>query len=128
MDTNQNIQFASGWLLRKDGQFIPANLVDPAGVPSADWLLRLLFELQARKQELAINTVEMLPGPIGTSTPTISIKITFDTGRVKDLDAYDMLMATIGMIRPSPAGWAPYYDYNAAFAKIISDHVSIAKG
>lgn len=128
MDTNQNIQFASGWLLRKDGQFIPANLIDPGGVPTADWLLRFQFHLLVNKQALAIDKVELLPGEITTSTPKVNIRVTFDTGRVKDLDAYDLLMATIGAVRPSPAGWAPYYDYEAAFRMLAEQHVSIAKG
>ncbi len=130
MDTNRNIQFSNGWLLRGDGQWIPANLIDPIGVPAADWLLRLQFYLMENKQRLYIRTVEVLPGSLGTETPQVNVKITFDTEDNKSIlpDAYGMLMSTIGMIRPSPAGYAPFYDYNAAFGKIADEFVKIPKG
>lgn len=133
MDSNQNITFSDGWVLRKDGEWIPGNLFDrTSGLPSADWLMRLQQYLGVeRKTELAIKEVKMLPGPIGNTGDTINIRITFDTDgepRVKNLDAKNMLMATLGHIRPSPAGWAPFYNYAAAFEQIATEYVSIAKG
>lgn len=132
MDTNQNITFRDGWILRKDGEWIPGNLFDPTnGLPAADWIMRFEQYLRENKTALAIAEVKSYPGPVGNTGDTVEIRITFDTGgepRIKKLDAKNMLMATLGHIRPSPSGWAPFYNYAAAFQQIADEYVSIAKG
>lgn len=128
MNTDNSIIFYDGWILRKDGEWIPGNLIDRlTGLPSADWLMRFRQYLLERKADLAISDVKTLPNT-ATETPAVNIQVTFDTGRVKDLDAGWLLNATLGHIRPSPAGGAPFYNYSAAFDHIATEYVSIAKG
>lgn len=131
MNTDNSITFYDGWILRKDGEWIPGNLIDRlTGLPSADWLMRFRQYLLEQKAALAISEVRMLPNTSG-ETPLVNVRITFDTDgepRIKNLDAGLMFSATLGYIRPSPAGWAPFYNYAAAFEHIASEYVSIAKG
>lgn len=124
MDNNQTIRFESGWLLRDDGAFIPANLIDRPGLPAADWLMRLRGHLLANKDRLAISTVKLLPNEINQG-PRVHVVVEFDTGRTEKKDAYLLLMGTMGALREQN-GYS-FYEYGTAF-QMIEEQISIAKG
>lgn len=119
-DQNENIFFPTGEMLRKDGQFLPANVVADVGIPAADWIKRVKAHLIQNKARLYIKEVKLR-----TEGKRVHFDITFDTGRFEPHDSWQLLERTWVALREQSG--VDYYDYGQAF-QIIENAVSIAKG
>ena len=119
-DNNGNIFFSDGWMLRKDGAMIPANLIASVGIPAGDWLRRVRAHLLQNKERLAISTVTFR-----TDGQRVHLDIAFDTGRNESPDSWLLLEQTWAALKEQ-SGYA-FYDYGQAL-QIVENAVSIAKG
>lgn len=119
-DQNGNMFFGDGWMLRKDGAFIPASIIDSVGIPAGDWLRRVRAYLIQNKERLAISTVKFR-----TEAQRVHFDITFDTGRFETHDSWVLLERTWAALQEQ-GGYA-FYDYGQAM-QIVENTITIAKG
>lgn len=120
IDQNSNMFFPDGSMLRKDGQFVPMNVVAQVGIPAADWLKRVKAHLLQNKERLAIASVKLR-----AEAGRVQFDIIFDTGRPKTEDAWGLLERTWSALQEQSG--VDYYDYGQAL-QMIENFITIKQG